>query len=251
MPYFRLISCEILKYECAALLTELPPGVRVDAEFLPKGLHDAECATRRETLAEAVRSADESGTYDAILLGYGLCSRGITGLFTTQTPLVAARAHDCITLFFGSRQRYSEYFFSHPATYFESVGWQEFGPELTQFSPDSFQAQCGVGDSLETFCEKYGPDNGPYLWKEFSRMTRNYDQLAFLRTNPPTDPECENCAKFKAGKEGWKFEALDGNLTLLRDLLTGTWDSERFLVLNPGEKIRESFDERIITAEQE
>ena len=40
-------------------------------------------------------------------------------------PLVIPRAHDCIALFMGSRQRYREYFDAHPGTYYRTSGWIE------------------------------------------------------------------------------------------------------------------------------
>lgn len=244
--FFRLIACEIMFHEFSALLEELPSEVQVEPIFLPKGLHDVQTHERREALAQAIREAEDSAAFDAILLGYGLCSGGIVGLSSRKTPLVVPRAHDCIHLFMGDAVRYSNYFFTHPSTYFQTVGWQELGDDLTQFPPDSIQAQCGAGESLETFCEKYGPDNGPFLWKELGKMTRNYNRLAFLRTNPATDAPCEKRAIVKASDEGWELDVLDGNLTLLRDLLLGNWDSSRFLVLSPGFQISESFDERLI-----
>ena len=63
--------------------------------------------------------------YDAILLGYALCGRGTEGLRAGKTQLVLPRAHDCIGLLMGSRQRYQAYFDTHPGVYFRSPGWVE------------------------------------------------------------------------------------------------------------------------------
>jgi hypothetical protein len=44
--------------------------------------------------------------HEAVLLGYGLCNNGVVGLHA-PVPLVISRAHDCITLLLGSRERYN------------------------------------------------------------------------------------------------------------------------------------------------
>ena len=243
---FRLIACEILTHEIQTILDSLPESPKMDVEFLPKGLHDVAAQERRAALADSICRADESGRYDAILLGYGLCSRGIVGLSTRKTPLVVPRVHDCIALLFGGCQPYEDYFFAHPGTYFQTVGWLELGDDLSLLPPDSIQAQCGAGDSLEAFCEKYGPENGPYLWRELGRMTRNYSRLAFLKTNRQTDEKCEKLAQNRASQEGWTFDVRQGNLTLLTELLSGKWNGSRFLVLPPGRILRESFNADLI-----
>jgi hypothetical protein len=37
---------------------------------------------------------------------YGLCNLALTSLRARAVPVVVPRAHDCITLYLGSRQRY-------------------------------------------------------------------------------------------------------------------------------------------------
>ena len=129
-----LISCEIFHREmCAAVACSTN---QVDIEFLVKGLHDIETEGMRQRLQAAIDRVDAS-QYDAVLLGYGLCNNGICGLTAPTIPLVVPRAHDCLTLFFGSKARYTEYFTNHPGVYFTTTGWIERGNnpgELTKLS---------------------------------------------------------------------------------------------------------------------
>ena len=94
----------------------------VDLEFLPKGLHDIGQSGMTARLAEALAAVDES-KYDAVVLGYALCSNGVVGLTAHNVPLVVPRGHDCITLFFGSKERYLDYFRANPGVYFKTTGW--------------------------------------------------------------------------------------------------------------------------------
>ena len=54
-----------------------------------------------------------------------MCGTATVGLTARHAPLVLPRAHDCITLYLGSRQRYNEEFMRHPGTYWYSVDYME------------------------------------------------------------------------------------------------------------------------------
>ena len=58
--------------------------------------------------------------YDAVVMVYGLCGRATAGITARDVPVVIPRAHDCITLFLGSRARYSEQHENQPGTYWYS-----------------------------------------------------------------------------------------------------------------------------------
>ena len=97
----KFIGCEIV-YREACHLAAVAPG-RVDVEFLRKGLHDLETADMAQRIQAAIDAVEAEGGYDAILLGYARCNDGLAGVTARSVPLVIPRAHDCITLFFGSR----------------------------------------------------------------------------------------------------------------------------------------------------
>ena len=119
--FLKVIACEIAFREISFCAAKSPNII--DTEFLPQGYHDIP----KTGLVEIQKRIDAvpTGKYDGILLGYGLCSNIITGLTTTHTPLVIPRAHDCITLFLGSKERYREFFDAHPGTYYYTSGWLE------------------------------------------------------------------------------------------------------------------------------
>ena len=48
---------------------------------------------------------------------------------------------------------------------------------------------------------------------------------------------------------GWRFERIRGDPSLLRDLLTGNWDVERFQIIEPGSQLGHSVDLSIMRAE--
>jgi len=242
----KLIACEILYREMCAAVARSPH--RVDIEFLPKGLHDIGKVGMRTRLQEAIDAVDQD-KYEAILMGYALCSNGLVGLVPGRIPLVVPRAHDCITLFMGDKDRYLEYFQGHPGVYFKTSGWIERGNQLEQYRPDSIQQQTGMSWSYEELVAKYGEDNAKFLQDQLCNMTRNYSQYTFIRMGIEPDDRFERQARDEAASRGWKFELLEGDMRLVDDLVDGRWDEERFLVVRPGERIAPSFDGKIIKTE--
>lgn len=239
----KLIACEILFRELCATIARSPN--QIDVEFLPKGLHDMGQAGMSARLAEVLAAVDET-KYEAVLFGYALCSNGLVGLSARNIPLVIPRAHDCITLFLGSKERYLDYFQKHPGVYFKTSGWIERGEGLHQHQEDSIAQQSGMTQKYEDLVVKYGEDNAKFLYEELCNMTRNYTGLTFIEMGVEPDDRFEQKSREEAAERGWKYEKLAGDMTLIQQLINGPWDNDRFLVVPPGARIAASFDENII-----
>ena len=241
----KLIACEIMYRElCTAVARSIN---MVDVEFLPKGLHDIGQAGMSGRLAEVLASVDES-RYEAVLMGYGLCSNGLVGLAARSVPLVVPRAHDCITLFLGSKERYLEYFQGHPGTYFTTSGWIERGVGVHHPGEEPTQSQSALRQSYEELVARYGEDNAKFLYEELCNM-RHYAGVAYIEMGIEPDGRFERQSREDAQASGWQFEKLAGDMRLLQGLLDGPWDESRYLVVPPGKRIAPSFDEGVIKAE--
>jgi hypothetical protein len=242
----KLIACEIACRElCAAVARSVN---QIDVEFLSKGLHDIGQAGMSARLREVLAAVDES-RYDAVLMGYALCSNGLVGLTAGSIPLVVPRAHDCITFFLGSKERYLDYFQKHPGVYFKTSGWIERGEGLNQYHEDSIHYRSGMTQTYEELVAKYGEDNAKFLYEQLCNMTRNYSGLTFIEMGVEPDDRFERQARQEAAERGWEFEKLSGDMTLIQRLVDGPWDADRFLVVPPGGSVAASFDESIIKVE--
>lgn len=239
----KLIACEILYREiCAAVARSKN---RVDVEFLPKGLHDIGQEGMSSRLKEAVAAVDQN-EYEAVLMGYGLCSNGLVGLEAGKVPLVMPRAHDCITLFLGSKERYLDYFQANPGVYFKTSGWIERGSQLSQGDDRPIRFSDGGTPSYEDLVARYGEDNAGFLYEQLREMTHNYHHLMFIEMGIEPDDRFEDRARRDAASRGWEFEKLAGDMSLVQALVDGPWDDDRFLVVPPGHRVAPSFDEAII-----
>jgi hypothetical protein len=246
--FLKVIACEIAArelYYVAARSRNL-----IDLEFLTQGHHDTP-ATGREEIQKRIHEVP-AGKYDAILLGYGLCSNILMGLTTNHTKLVIPRAHDCITFFLGSNQRYQQCFAAHPGTYYYTSGWLECAKRRGNKGSVWGGASLPAGSALdlratyEQWVKKYGEEQAKYLVEEMGRWTEAYShgtliEFDFLKELKLGEEVQKICAE-----KGWTFNEIKGDLGLLQKLLDGEWDDAAFLTVQPGQKVVASHDEAIV-----
>lgn len=243
----KLISCEVFYREMQAAIARSPN--QVDIEWLPKGLHDIGCVGMLQRVQAALDAVDES-KYAAVLFGYGLCNNGLHGLSARTIPIVVPRAHDCITLFLGSKERYLDYFHSHPGVYFKTTGWIERGENPDELSQLSIPRKTGMDATFAALVEKYGEDNARYLVEELCQHARNYGQFTFIEMGVEPDDSFEKKTREVARRRGWKFEKVRGDLSLIQRLVDGQWDDREFLVVSPHHRVVAKWDSGIIAAEK-
>ena len=184
--------------------------------------------------------------YDAILLGYGLCNNGIRGLHST-IPLVIPRAHDCIAMLMGSKDKFRKYFDAHPGTFYRSVGWVE-QVEHHLSNPDSTTTQMGM-EEYNDYVEKYGEENAKYLIDMFEGGLKHYTKLTYINTGVADFQEYKDDEKADAVARGWEFEEYQGDTNIFMRMFNGEWDDNDFLVVPAGKKVKPSYDNEIISNE--
>ncbi len=242
-----LISCEVFTRELCDAAAHSPH--QVDLLFLPKGLHDIGCTGMLARLQAAVDGV-EASQCDRVLLGYGLCNNGIAGLTARTLPLVVPRAHDCMTLFFGSRGRYEEHFRMNPGTYYLTTGWIERGEATGDLRQLSIQHANGMDLTYNELVEKYGVDNARYLYDQLCDQTKHYRKLTFISMGLEPDGSFLATARKRAEDKNLEFTTEEGNLRLIHALVNGPWDEGEFLTVEPGSRIVTDFTEGLIRAER-
>ena len=237
-----VIACSSLRPELEMLAADAKTAITF--RHLEMGLHERSAAALRDALQGEI---DKAADCDAVVIGYGLCNRGVVGLKARSLPVVIPRAHDCIGMLLGGSPRYLAQLETQPGTYFQSAGWLEHSrasvlqPTFT-FGPNSNVTRAAL-------IERYGEENADYLLEQFDGFTRRYERLAYIATQAPASARWEEAAKKNAADRNWKFERLPGDLGWLRRLLNAEWNAREFLTLQPGERVMLTFDESLIGAE--
>ncbi len=242
----KCIGCDALArliYLCAAQSPHL-----VDVSLHHLGLH-RNPADLQVRLQQEIDNAIGEG-YTAVVMGYGLCGKATAGITARDVPVVIPRAHDCITLFLGSRARYIEQHENQPGTYWYSKDYIERG------SLDGNLTALGAGEDngfdiegeYDRYVEKYGKDNADYLMEVMGAWRAHYQRAAFIDMGVGESQAVEVKAREEAQRRDWRFERVAGDLLLVRKLLNGNWDAD-FLILQPGQQLAMSYDADIICAE--
>ncbi len=235
----KMISCEVfarLVYSAAAKSPHI-----VDLEFTALRSHTNPGKLRQE-IQSAIDRASEG--YDAILLGYGLCGNGTAGLKARSIPLVIPRAHDCCTVFLGSRSAFLEHFGQTPSAEWSSVCYYE---RLGGWYHDGAMggADAGNDEYFRELTEKYGEDNARYII-EMMEPKNDIGFLTFIGLPGIDDTEARESFIRHAGEAGKETRFIDGSTRLIDMLAAGGWNDEEFLVVPPGAEIKPVYDHDII-----
>lgn len=246
MKHYKVIACKIMQRELACVLGSCPNAL--DISFLRQDLHDTprlltqalqEEIDKVESRTDVHTNRERTYDFDAILLGYGLCSNALVGLKSRRLPLVIPKAHDCTTLFMGSKEDYADYFQKVKGTFFYTLGWIECGA-----APEDANLERKRLEYMDKF--EGDEETVDYLMEMEIEMLKHYQSITYI-----TWPGIESAwgleqARRITGEKNWELKLYEGRPTLLSRLVNGPWPSEDFLVLQPGEELLPSYDERVI-----
>lgn len=241
--FLKIVACEVFFREICYCASRSPN--HFDFDFLSQGYHDNPTIgiQRIQEQLDAV----EEGRFDAILIGYGLCNNMLNGLRApAHTPMIIPRAHDCITFFLGSQDRYKEHFLGHPGSYYFTTGWIEHRARGGERLERKQGAGLGMQLEYEAMVEKYGEENAKYLFEVMDGWSSKYERGVYIDFDfshhlPHRDKACEQCES-----RGWQYQEVAGDLSLFQRWLDGDWPAEDFLHVPAGRVVLPSFDDGVI-----
>ncbi len=243
--FLKVIACEIAFREISACAARSVN--QMDVEYLSQGYHDNPLVGI-ERIQERIDRV-EADRFDRVLIGYGLCNTMLDGLRAGNTTMVIPRAHDCITFFLGSKERYQEHFSSNPGTYYYTAGWIEHRQRGGE-RPDRKQgAGLGENRTYEEMVEAYGEENARYLTEVMDNWTQHYSRGVFIDFDFTAHLDVKEQTQKICAERNWDYGEVKGDLSMLQRWLDGPWSEEEFQIVEPGQTVRPSYDENVIQIE--
>lgn len=228
---FKVISCKMFQHEIEIAATTSPH--KLEIEYIDLGEH----AHPNELQAKLQSKIDQATAFDAVLLCYGLCGRATDGLSARNIPIILPRSHDCGGILLGSRKRFEDVFREMPSTPFSSVGIVENGDYF--FDGGTLI----LGDGWEALVEQYGEEDAQYIYDMMHpKLDGKLQPIYFIGAPEIDSAKAKKTCQEKAEAEGREFRELAGDLRLIRMLLAGEHTPSEFLIVNPGESIRQTGD---------
>jgi hypothetical protein len=226
-PPIAIIACAVLHDAIRSMLDD--PRTRLIA--MEYGLHLAPKKMR----AAIQEQIDGLAVPHVVLIGFGLCGNGLVGLKSRSHTLVIPRVDDCVALFFGSRAAYLREFDAEPGTYYLTPGWLECGGE-----PLSEYHKC---------LEKYGAGKAALI---SDSLYGHYRKSCFIALSAAEleryGAQARQVADFCKKRWDWEYKEFIGSTALIRGLLgfgrslkpmDEIRDTEDYVIIRPGEEVRQ------------
>ena len=220
----KILACRNLEAEVRLAMRR--SGCTYPLEVLAENNHDVP-KLLRQRIQERL---DEIQDADRVLLAFTACGGAITGLRSGNFELVIPRVDDCLSLLLGSMERR------------RAVLEGGFGIFLTKAWLDHERS---MPAELRRIYEKYPPERAQKIVKA---MYGHFDSLNVIDTGAydvaQILPRTEELAKML----GLEHRIVPGTLSYLEELLGGSYDPARFLVIPPETEVADA-DTLIVSSE--
>lgn len=241
----KLLACKVLQREISLLMAQSDHFI--DVTYIRQDLHNTPHLLN-VALQEEIDKLDQGSDrytcpepFDAILLGYGLCSNAISGIKSASHKLIIPKAHDCITFLLGSREAYNHHFKNNPGTYWYSTGWVE-----NTKTPSKKRLE----EISKEYLETYGEENALYLMEMEHNWVKDYHAAGFINWNGIKSDQAQVFTRECARSLQWDYKQYEGTTGFLDNFLNGKWDPAYFLILDPGQSAEQSYDVEVIKAKE-
>ena len=212
-----VIACRVMKPELDSLARE---HTHIEIRYLDQNMHE-----RPEQMPAVIQAEiDAVEAYaDQVILGYGLCSNGITGIRAPRSGLIIPRVHDCITLFLGSRAAYEKVFYEHPGTYYLTPGWVE-------------DRKDPLGYMESAYVPKMGREMAEWGIRE---ELKNYTRIVMIDTQSADMEPLRRIARENAEFLEKEYAEISGRQDFFRKILFGPYPKADFIHLQAGETMQQ------------
>ena len=238
------IVCDVMKHDLENIVRDKKIE-NLDFIFMEQHLHNTPDIMRQK-LQEQISNINSD--YEKIILGYGLCSNGVTELISDNHEIIIPKVDDCISLFLGSKERYLELFTKDPATYYYCKGWIEYGGDpyrgyLLWTGKEGLIPKEWIRKKEIYGSKRYDENTARFIITE---ELKNYKKIVLINNDDIEDIHREyldNMISFlnEVLEREMILEEIKGSLKFLEKLALVDIDEKNFLCFKPGQKILQEY----------
>ncbi|MHC1724789.1 MAG: DUF1638 domain-containing protein [Syntrophobacteraceae bacterium] len=211
-----VIACRVMQAELDEMRAGCP-GIEII--YLDQALHrtpDKMPGLIQEQICKV------SGYADRIILGYGLCSKGVVGLRAEKQELIVPKAHDCIAFLLGSCAAYDSCFAERPGTHYLSRGWLA-------------EKKDPLGVTEGEYTDRVGRENAIWVMEE---ELKHYTHITLIKSGGIEAGLVER-ARRNAEFFGKQYGEITGSMDYFAKIVHGPYNPADFFVIPPGMDIKQ------------
>ena len=207
-----IIACKTLEDELNLAVEQT--GLSYPIEWLESGLHSVpkNLNSKLQEILSVIHA-------DRVLLVMGFCGNSIQDITTGDFELIIPRVDDCISLLLGSVKKRAEISRQYDA-YFLTDGW--------------LVGERNMWTEYRRTLEKYGEKRAKRIAEQ---LLKHYRSLCLLDSGAGSIDELIGKTAIIAETFNLKQEVIPASTEYIKELLTGPWNHEKFIVKAPGQTI--------------
>jgi len=181
-------------------------------------------------LQEKLQNEIDSSEKKEVVLLFGICGNATCGLKSKNHIVKVLKIHDCTAAVLGSNERFLELFKDNLSQTWSSANYYQHSKSGKSVV---LSIKSGFLPTKEAYIEKYGEDNGEYLWA----LLRPNSDIFYLTFNQEIDQWTMEAIKNE--KKHKIVKIIEATKNMIRNALT---EDENVFTINENELLLPNYD---------
>lgn len=209
-----LLACKTMQAEIEQILS-MKGSIFDSIQWIESGLHNVAERLNQE-IAERLSGIREASH---VVMGFGACGNALVGITAGNFEMIIPKTDDCISIMLGSYKR-KKAIMRQGETYFLTRGWLD--------------GESNIYKEYLFTVDKYGKEMADIIYED---ILGQYKNLGVIDTKICNYENFLKETKVIAEELCLHQLEIEGDLSYLERLLTGSWEGKEFLRVAPHQMI--------------